>query len=213
VCLIVGAAALLLTELLADGVLGGVTAVRAAIFQAISTMTTTGLSIADYTGWGPLATTTILLLMFVGASAGSTGGSIKVVRHLLLFRLVRRELVTAAHPNAMVPIRINDVVVDEAALRSAIGFVLLYLLTFAVGALGLVIDAQRAHTGISAFDAIGASASCLGNVGAAFGAAGPFGSYAHFSDLSTCTLSVQMWLGRVEIIPVVVMLTRSFWRG
>jgi trk system potassium uptake protein len=213
VCLIAGAAALLLTELLADGVLGGVTAVRAAIFQAISTMTTTGLSIADYTGWGPLATTTILLLMFVGASAGSTGGSIKVVRHLLLFRLVRRELVTAAHPNAMVPIRINDVVVDEAALRSAIGFVLLYLLTFAVGALGLVIDAQRAHTGISAFDAIGASASCLGNVGAAFGAAGPFGSYAHFSDLSTCTLSVQMWLGRVEIIPVVVMLTRSFWRG
>jgi trk system potassium uptake protein len=213
VCLIAGAAALLLTELLADGVLGGVTAVRAAIFQAISTMTTTGLSIADYTGWGPLATTTILLLMFVGASAGSTGGSIKVVRHLLLFRLVRRELVTAAHPNAMVPIRINDVVVDEAALRSAIGFVLLYLLTFAVGALGLVIDAQRAHTGISAFDAIGASASCLGNVGAAFGAAGPFGSYAHFSDLSTCILSVQMWLGRVEIIPVVVMLTRSFWRG
>jgi trk system potassium uptake protein TrkH len=213
VCLIAGAAVLLLVELLADGQLGGATAVRAAIFQAISTMTTTGLAIADYTVWGPLAAVTILLLMFVGASAGSTGGSIKVVRHLLLFRLVRRELVTAAHPEAMVPIKINGVLVDEAALRSAIGFVLLYLLTFAIGALGLVIDAQRAHTGISAFDAIGASASCLGNVGAAFGAAGPYGSYAHFSDLSTAILSVQMWLGRVEIIPVVVMLTRSFWRG
>jgi trk system potassium uptake protein TrkH len=113
VCLIAGAAALLLIELLANGVLGGATAVRAAIFQSISTMTTTGLSIADYTGWGPLAATTILLLMFVGASAGSTGGSIKVVRHLLLFRLVRRELVSPAHPQAEVPNRINDVVVDE----------------------------------------------------------------------------------------------------
>lgn len=213
VCFIAGAALLLLVELLADGVARGGTAVRVAVFQAISTMTTTGLSVTDYTHWGPLAVMTILLLMFVGASAGSTGGSIKVVRHLLLFRLVRRELVSAAHPDAVVPVRVNGVVVDERALRSAVGFVLLYLLTFAIGALGLVIDAQRTRAGISAFDAIGASASCLGNVGAAFGFAGPFGSYSGFSNLSTGILTAQMWLGRVEIIPVVVMLTRSFWRG
>lgn len=213
VCLIAGAALLLLVELLTDGIETGWTAVRVAVFQATSTMTTTGLSVADYTQWGALAIMTILILMFVGASAGSTGGSIKVVRHLLLFRLVRREIITAGHPDAVTPVRVNGVVVDERALRSAIGFVLLYLLTFAVGALGLVIDSQRTGGTITAFDAIGASASCLGNVGAAFGFAGPFGSYSGFSDLSTGILTVQMWLGRVEIIPVVVMLSRSFWRG
>ncbi len=212
-CIIAVAAVLLLAEVLADGVLGGATAVRATVFQAISTMTTTGLAVTDYTRWGAMATMTLLLLMFVGASAGSTGGSIKVVRHLLLFRIVRRELVSAAHVDAVVPVRINGIAVDERALRSAIGFVLLYLFTFALGALGLVIAAQGAHTGLDVFEAIGASASCLGNVGAAFGTAGPFGSYAGFGDLSTAILTVQMWLGRVEIIPVVVLLTRSFWRG
>jgi len=208
-----GAALLLFVELVSDRLAGAGTAVRFAVFQSISTMTTTGMSVADYTHWSALATMTILLLMFVGASAGSTGGSIKVVRHLLLFRLVRRELVSAAHPDVIVPVRVNGVVVDDRALRSAIGFVLLYLLTFAIGALGLVIDAERTHGTISAFEGIGASASCLGNVGAAFGFAGPFGSYSGFSNLSTGILTAQMWLGRVEIIPVVVMLTRSFWRG
>jgi trk system potassium uptake protein TrkH len=207
------AAAMLLIEVLAHHRMGVGTAVRTTVFQAISTMTTTGLSVGDYTQWGPLAAMTLLLLMFIGASAGSTGGSIKVVRHLLLFRIVRRELVTAAHTDEVVPVRLNGVAVDERALRSTIGFVAIYMLTFALGSLGLVIIAQGAHSDLDAFEAIGASASCLGNIGAAFGFAGPFGSYAPFSDLSTAILTVQMWLGRVEIIPVMVLLTRSFWRG
>ncbi|MFN8204350.1 MAG: TrkH family potassium uptake protein [Solirubrobacteraceae bacterium] len=207
------AGVLLLAEVLADGIATGETALRETAFQAISTMTTTGLAVADYTKWGALATMTLLLLMFIGASAGSTGGSIKVVRHLLLFRIVRRELMTAAHTDMVVPVRVNGVAIDERALRSAVGFVALYLLTFALGSLGLVIVAQHAHSGLGVFEAIGASASCLGNVGAGFGFAGPFGSYAPFSDLSTAILTAQMWLGRVEIIPVIVLLTRSFWRG
>lgn len=207
------AAVLLLVEVLADGGVSVATAVRTAAFQAVSTMTTTGLSVSNYTHWGALATMTLLLLMFVGASAGSTGGSIKVVRHLLLFRIVRRELVTAAHADMVVPIRINGVAVDERALRSTIGFVALYLLVFALGSLGIVIVASPAHTGLDVFEAIGASASCLGNVGAGFGFAGPFGSYAPFSDPAKAILTAQMWLGRVEIIPVIVLFTRSFWRG
>ncbi|MBS1879560.1 MAG: TrkH family potassium uptake protein [Actinobacteria bacterium] len=207
------AAALLLAEALAEGRLGFATAVRETAFQAVSTMTTTGLAVGNYTHWGPLATMTLLLLMFIGASAGSTGGSIKVIRHLLLFRIVRRELVTAAHTDMVVPIRVNGIAVDERSLRSTIGFVALYLLAFALGSLGLVIAARQAHTGLDAFEAIGASASCLGNVGAAFGFAGPFGSYAPFSDLAKVILTFQMWLGRVEIIPVIVLFTRSFWRG
>ena len=99
---------------------------------------------------------------------------------------------------------------EGAAL--AIVFVLLYLLTFAVGALVLVADARRAGEDLTAFDAFGAAAACLGNVGPAFGFAGPYGSFAPFSDLSTWICTVLMWLGRVEIIPVAVLLTRAYWR-
>ena len=205
--------ALITTELLAGDFASGEAAIRHGTFQAVAVMTTTGFGTADSTLWGPLATMTLLLLMFVGASAGSTGGSIKVVRHLLLFKLVRRELEQAIHREAVVPIRANGVVVDERALRSAVVFVLLYVLTFALGTLALLIDARAAGTELAAFEAIGASAACIGNVGAAFGFAGPFGSYEPFSDLSTVVLTVLMWLGRVEIIPIAVLLGRSYWRA
>jgi trk system potassium uptake protein len=200
-------------ELVAGGFESGEEAVRHGTFQAVSVMTTTGFGVADSTAWGPLATMTLLVLMFVGASAGSTGGSIKVVRHLLLFKLVNRELHQAVHREAIVPIRAGGVVVEERALRSAVVFVLLYLLTFVVGALALLIDARSAGTEIAIFEALGASAACIGNVGAAFGFAGPFGSYAPFSDLSTGVLTLLMWLGRVEIVPVAVLLARSYWRA
>jgi trk system potassium uptake protein TrkH len=176
-------------------------------------MTTTGFGTADSTAWGPLATMTLLLLMFVGASAGSTGGSIKVIRHLLLFKLVRRELEQAVHREVVMPIRASGVVVEEKALRSTVVFVLLYLLTFVLGALALLIDARSVGTEVGVIEAFGASAACIGNVGAAFGFAGPFGSYEPFSDLSTGVLGMLMWLGRVEIIPVAVLLSRNYWRG
>jgi len=117
------------------------------------------------------------------------------------------------HREAVVPIRASGVVVEERALRSAVVFVLLYLLTFALGTIALLIDARAAGTELAAFEAIGASAACIGNVGAAFGFAGPFGSYEPFSDLSTVVLTGLMWLGRVEIIPIAVLLGRSYWRA
>jgi trk system potassium uptake protein TrkH len=210
---IVVGSALLVLEVLAGGFASGEEGVRQGAFQAVSIMTTTGFATADYPEWGPLATMTLLLLMFVGASAGSTGGSIKVVRHLLLFKLVRRELEQTIHREAVMPVRASGGVVDERALRSTVVFVLLYLLTFALGALGLVIDARRGGAELAAFEAFAAAAACLGNVGEAFGFAGPFGSYAPFSDLSTGILTALMWLGRVEIVPVAVLLTRSYWRA
>lgn len=204
---------LLAVEVLAGGFLAGEEAIRAAAFQAVSIMTTTGFATADYTGWSALAAMTLLALMFVGASAGSTGGSIKVIRHLLLGKVVRRELRQVVHREAVVPIRLSGAVVDERALRSAAVFVLLYLAIFVVGSVLLVVDATRAEVEIAAFEAIGAAAACLGNVGPAFGFAGPYGSYAPFSDLSTVILALLMWLGRLEIIPVAVLLTRSYWRA
>jgi trk system potassium uptake protein TrkH len=204
---------LIAIEVIGGGHAHGEAGVRHSLFQATAILTTTGFATADYALWGPLATVTLLLLMFSGASAGSTGGGIKIVRHLMLFRLVRRELEQTVHREAIVPVRVNRRVVDEKALRSAIVFVLLYLLTFAVGALGLIADARRAGEALTAFDAFGAAAACLGNVGPAFGFAGPYGSFAPFSDLSTWICTVLMWLGRVEIIPVVVVLTRAYWRS
>jgi trk system potassium uptake protein TrkH len=191
---------------------GAESGVRAATFQAVSVMTTTGLATLDWTKLGPLVTLTLLLLMFVGASSGSTTGSIKVIRHLMLFRLARRELEHVVHPELVVPVRISGSVIDEGALRSAVMFVVLYVLAFALGALSLLLDARRAHGQLGPFEALGAAASCLGNVGPAFGSAGPFGSYAGFSDLSKAMLSILMLLGRVEIVPIVVLFTRSFWR-
>ena len=92
-------------------------------------------------------------------------------------------------------------------------FVALYVVLFGLGALALVIDQKLVADEVASFDAIGAAASCLGNVGPAFGFAGPFGSYAQFSDLSTGILVGLMWLGRLEIIPIAVLLTRNYWRA
>jgi trk system potassium uptake protein TrkH len=191
---------------------GAGSSVRAAVFQAVSVMTTTGFATLDWTKLGPLVTLTLLLLMFVGASSGSTTGSIKVIRHLMLSRLVRRELEHAVHPEIVLPVRVSGVVIEEDALRSAVMFVVLYVFVFAAGALSLVLDARRIGGQLGAFEALGAAASCLGNVGPAFGSAGPFGSYAGFTDLSEVMLTILMLLGRVEIVPVAVLFTRSFWR-
>jgi trk system potassium uptake protein TrkH len=205
--------ALLLVELLAGDLAGGEEAVREAVFQAVSIMTTAGFASTDYTAWSPLAELTLLVLMFLGASAGSTGGSIKVVRHLLMFRIIRRELEQTVHREVIVPVRLNTTVVDDRALRGVVTFIVLYIGLFAFGALGLLVDAKRAALEVSSFEALGAAAACLGNVGPAFGFAGPFGTYEPFSDLSTGVLTGLMWLGRLEIIPVAVLLTRSYWRA
>ena len=204
---------LLLVELLAGNLADGEQAVREAVFQAVSIMTTAGFATADYTGWSALAELTLLVLMFLGASAGSTGGSIKVIRHLLMFRIIRRELEQTVHREVIVPVRLNGAVVDDRALRGVVTFIVLYMGLFAFGALGLVVDATRANVDVESFEALGAAAACLGNVGPGFGFAGPYGSYAPFSDLSTVVLTGLMWLGRLEIIPVAVLLTRGYWRA
>jgi trk system potassium uptake protein TrkH len=202
-----------LLELLGDGRFGGEEVVRHAVFQTVSIMTTTGFASADYTEWGALTAVTLVALMFVGASAGSTGGSIKVVRHVLIGRLLRRELDQTVHPEVVLPIRLNGTTVDERTLRAVLAFVLMYVGLFALGTIALVLESFRAETGVTPFEAASAAAATLGNVGPAFGFAGPFGSYEPFSDLSTAIMTGLMWLGRVEIVPIVVLFTKAYWRA
>ena len=211
--LLAGGSLVLFLEILGNGRFGGEEAIRHAVFQAVSIMTTTGYASANYTEWGPLAAVTLVGLMFFGASAGSTSGSIKVVRHLLIGRLLRRELDQTVHPEVVTPVRLNRLPVGERVLRAVLAFVLLYVGLFAVGALALVVESFRVATAVTPFEAISAAAATLGNVGPAFGFAGPFGSYEPFSDLSKGIMILLMWLGRVEIIPVVVLFTRSYWRA
>jgi trk/ktr system potassium uptake protein len=179
----------------------------------VSIITTTGFASTDFNEWTVLAAVTFVALMFSGPCAGSTGGSVKIVRHLIVGRILRRDLMQTVHPELVVPIRLNGVRVDERTLRAVVVFVLLYVGCFALGALLLLVDAARTGLELSAFDAIAAAATTLGNCGPGFGFAGPIGSFDPFSGASKGLMIVLMWLGRLEIIPVAVLLTRSYWRG
>jgi trk system potassium uptake protein TrkH len=203
----------LTAEIWTEEVLPGMEAVRAATFTAVSTMTTTGFSVADYNAWPALALMTITGLMFVGGSAGSTSGSVKVVRHVLLGMVLRREIDQTLHPEIVLPVRLNRAVVDERTLRAVSSFILLYIGIFIVGALVLAVDAARTGLELSTIDAVSVSASMLSNVGPAFGIGGPVGSFEPFSDFSTLVMTLLMWLGRLEIVPIVVLLSRHYWRN
>ena len=211
---ILSLASLVLAVLLAtENIAGGEAAARHAIFQTISIMTTTGFATVDFALWPPLAAMTLVALMFVGGSAGSTSGSVKVIRHLLLGRILRRELDQTVHPEVVAPVRLNRQVVDERTLRAVSSFILLYMGIFIVGAGLLAIDAARVGLELSVLEAVAAAATTLGNVGPGFGFAGPVGSFAPFSDFSTVVMTVLMWLGRLEVIPIVVLASRHYWRN
>ena len=160
-------------ELLAEGVATGEEGVRQAVFQAVSIMTTTGFANTDFATWPVLASMTLVGLMFVGGSAGSTSGSVKVVRHLLLGKILRREIDQTVHPEVVLPVRLNRRVVDERTLRAVSSFILLYIGIFVVGATLLAIDAARTGLELSVFDAIAAAATTLGNIGPGFGSPAP----------------------------------------
>ena len=211
--LVVVAGFVIVAELLAEGILEGEAAVRHGLFQAVSILTTTGYASVDFNEWTALAAVAIVGLMFLGGSAGSTAGSIKVVRHLLIGKSLRRELDLAVHPEVVAPLRFSGRPVDEKTLRAVIAFVLLYTGLFAAGALALTIDAAIGDRAVSPFEAMAAAATTLGNVGPAFGFAGPFGSFEPFSDFSKAVMIVLMWLGRLEIVPVLVLFTRRYWRA
>ena len=194
----------------------GEDAIRHAVFQTTSIMTTTGFASTDYNLWlavAPAAAMLLVALMFAGGSAGSTSGSVKVARHLVIGRILRRELDQTVHPEYVAPVRINRYPIEERMVRAVIAFVLLYVGIFVVGSLLLLLDAHRVGLDLSPFEALAASASALGNVGPAFGFAGPMGSFAPFSDLSKGIMIVLMWIGRLEIVPVAVLLTRAYWRA
>jgi trk system potassium uptake protein len=210
--LVIVASAALTAMLWGYGIAEGEAAIRGAAFQTVSIMTTTGMASTDFALWPPLLLLALFALMFVGGSAGSTGGSIKVVRHLLLGKVLRREVDQTLSPEVVMPIRLNGSPVDERTVRAVAAFILLYVGFWAVGASIIAIDSAISGVDVGPLDALGASATTLGNVGPGFGIAGPYGSFAEFGDVSKLTMISLMWVGRLEIVPVVVLLTRHYWR-
>ncbi|GAB7093280.1 TrkH family potassium uptake protein [Halolamina litorea] len=185
---------------------------RHALFQAVSIVTTTGYASIDFDMWGSAAKYALLFGMFVGGSAGSTGGAVKIIRWIVIAKTVRRELFTSAHPEAVRPVRLGGNALDDRAVRGIMTFTLLYLVVFFLGAFVLAIDSTRVGMEFTVLELISAAASTLGNVGPAFYRLGPMGGYIPFPNTSKLFMVGLMWAGRLEILPLLVCLTPEYWR-
>ena len=182
-------------------------AFRHALFQVLAIITTTGFVTADYTLWTPFLVVFFFGLMFLGGSAGSTSGGIKVVRHLILIKNGFLEFKRALHPSAIVPVRYNTKAISGDIVFNILGFFILYMLSFIIGA--LVFSMFQ----IDFESAVGLAASSLGNVGPALGSYGPVNNYAALPPLAQWWASFLMLIGRLELFTVLVLFTPFFWRN
>lgn len=186
---------------------------RHAAFQVASIVTTTGYASMDFNDWNATAQFVLILAFFIGGSAGSTGGSIKIVRWYVILKSLRRELFTSVHPEAVKPVRLGSVPVDERAIRGIYAFTLLYFVLFFLGTALVLIDAHRVGLAIAPLDGFSAVAATLGNIGPGVGIVGPMNNYLPFPSTSKLAMVVFMWIGRLEIFPVLVLLTRAYWKS
>ncbi|MUW15152.1 TrkH family potassium uptake protein [Halorubrum sp. CBA1125] len=190
---------------------GAEATVRHAVFNVASIVTTTGYASTDYVQWAPAAKHMLFMGMFVGGMVGSTTCSIKSLRWLVALKSFRRNLYTAIHPEAVRPVRISGKPVDEGAIRDIYAYLLLSIVIFFLLTVVIVVDAERADLRVTEFEALGAAATTFLNIGPAFGDAGPYGTFASFPMSTRAVMIVLMWVGRIEIIPVLVLFTKAFW--
>jgi len=179
---------------------------RHALFQIVSVITTTGFVSADFTQWTPFLTVFFFGLFFLGGSAGSTAGGIKVMRHLLIIKNGVLEFKRTLHANAIIPVRYNNKTVKEKIVYNIIGFFVLYMLLFIIGALVL------GFLGLDFESAIGGSASSLGNVGPALGSLNPVSNFNSLPVLAKWWCGFLMLAGRLELFTVLILLTPYFWK-
>ncbi len=175
-------------------------------FQVASIITTTGYTTADFDLWPDLSRALILSLMFIGACAGSTGGSMKVIRILLIYKYVQREINSLIHPKAVKAIKIGDMPVQGSVLSNVMGFTVLYMAIFILATLLLLTQ------NLDLISAAAAVAATLGNIGPGLGLVGPSSTYATLSDFTKIILSFCMILGRLEIYTVISLLFPQSWK-
>ncbi|TXN36842.1 TrkH family potassium uptake protein [Flagellimonas hymeniacidonis] len=181
-------------------------AFRHTLFQVVAIVTTTGFVTADFTAWTPFLTIFFFGLMFLGGSAGSTAGGIKVMRHLLIIKNGLLEFKRTLHINAIIPVRYNNKTVTEHIVYNVIAFFVLYMLLFIIGSLIL------GFLGLDFVSAIGGAASSLGNVGPALGSLNPLSNYNSLPDAGKWWCGFLMLSGRLELFTVLIILTPYFWK-
>ena len=180
--------------------------VRDALFTVSSILTTTGFATANYLHWPSFLWMLVFALMFIGGSAGSTGGGMKIVRHMLLVKNSWIELKRAMHPNALIPVKFNGKSVSQQIIFNVMAFFLIYVMVFALGTLIFSL------IGLDFETSIGATIATLGNIGPGIGNVGPVDNYAFFSPLAKWILSFLMMLGRLELFTVLIILSPAFWK-
>jgi trk system potassium uptake protein TrkH len=179
---------------------------REAFFNVTAVITTTGFATADYMNWKTFTWVLLLIAMITGASAGSTSGAIKMVRIVIVVKYCYYEFKKIIHPQAIIPVRYNGYFVNEDVITKVLAFVLLYLITIAVGVLVLTIS------GMPFMESIGGMITCLGGVGPGLGQVGPAGNFSQIPEFSKWFLSFVMLLGRLELFTVLVLFTPAFWK-
>ncbi len=181
-------------------------ALHDAAFSVSSVMTTTGFATADFNLWPQLSRTILVILMVVGACAGSTGGGIKCSRVLLLLRSLRTRMRQMLHPRSVSLVRLEGRTVGEETVQGVYTYMTAYCAIAILSILLLSLDNLSLETNFTAVMA------CLNNIGPGLDLVGPTGNYAHFSDLSKLVLMLNMLLGRLEIFPLLIMLSPHTWK-
>lgn len=179
---------------------------RYAFFQVCSIISTTGYATTDWFNWPQFSHFVLILLMFCGACAGSTGGGMKCSRVLLLFRCIRREIHQITHPRSVQVVKLDGKTVEESTLGTVLIFVGCYLMI--ILAAGLIISLDGVSFSVSFSSAL----TCVSNVGPGLEVVGPAGNFAAFSPLSKLVMSFCMVTGRLEIFPMLVLFSRQAWR-
>ena len=180
--------------------------VRGSLFQTVSIATTTGFITQNYELWPLAAQIILLLLMFTGGCSSSTGGAMKNVRIMVLFKFIGGEIKKLFHPHSLFPVKLGGKPVPEGVCANVMAFLAFYILFFTVGVFLLVLLELDLVT------AVGAAAATLGNVGPGLGTVGAVENYAHLPALAKWVLSILMMAGRLEIFPIMVIFSRHFWR-
>jgi len=181
-------------------------AFREGYFQVISIITCTGFASVDFLFWPVTALLLIFLLMFSGGSTGSTSGGIKMARHLIVIKNIRNVFIKLNHPKSITLTRLNGNIVAENTNISILSFVVLYLFLFILGTIIVVL------TGVDIITASSSVATCMAGIGPGLGTVGPMSNFAHLPDASKIVLSILMIIGRLEIITVFTIFTRTFWK-
>ena len=181
-------------------------AFRDSLFTVISSMTSTGYTISDYMYWPVVAWVVIFFLMLTGACAGSTAGGIKWVRLAIILKNGVAEFQRRIHPNAIIPVRLNEKAVPQQTINNIMAFLIFYVFIIAVT---VVIFCA---TGVDFDEAIGSAVSAIGNVGISIGQFGPSGTYAEFPTVAKWVMSFVMLIGRLEIFTVLLLFTKVLWK-